>query len=595
MLKKKSYQTRLYFNVAITIFVIMFISGSIFYYYSARVLREQLERNTDESLKVVQSRIEDQYHTMEEITKRLQTSNALLELASHIKQQPGNHFVQNTKDKSKINNLFLESIISEDLSSSLHYMSIYGDYYSTFLNIYPYSEHVFSSEELGDYYVQANRLLGDSYQAVWAPHYDKWTDSGHEVFSALRVIRNNFEQFGIVEMSLDVEVLDRLCDLNEISDEYAVFIQSGGETVYKNGERDRTQYVEEYGQYDENVEYYFSDEDTLWVKSTSEKLGWTFVMKRSVQEFNESLDNLRRVILFSYSAGFGIILIFLYALTHSLIKPLRSLRDRLLLLSQKEQLSADMLVPTEDEIATLTVSIENLVQEIRLKDHILEETRRQTIQAHLNNLEAQINPHFLYNTLAVIGATGLESGKEDIYVMCETLSDLLRYSIKYENRPVSFASELENVKQYLFLMKKRYEDGIQISWNLSQELDDILIPKLIFQPIAENAFRHGFEGQKPPWRMEIETKKDAGRWYFTVKNDGKAFDMEKLINIERKMLEFKESTLASLEKEEAQGYGLENTLKRLYFYYGSQYYFEVVNGKDEVSITIGGSIGELQV
>ncbi len=595
MLKKKSYQTRLYGNVAIIIFIIMLISGSIFYYYSALVLREQLERNTDESLKVVQSRIEDQYHTMEEITKRLHASNVLLELAGQIKQRPGNHFVQNTKDKSKINHLFLESIISEDLSSSLHYMSIYGDYYSTFLNIYPYSEHVFSSEELEDYYVQANRLLGDSYQAVWAPHYDKWTDSEHEVFSVLRVIRNNFKQFGILEMSLDVEVLDQLCELNELSDEYAVFIQTGGETVYRNGERNRAQYIQESAYYDENMEYYFSDKNTLWVKSTSETLGWTFVMRRSVQEFNESLDNLRRVILFSYSTGFGIILIFLYALTHSLIKPLRSLRDRLLLLSQEGKNSADMVVPTEDEITTLTVSIENLVEEIRLKDHILEEARRQTIQAHLNNLEAQINPHFLYNTLAVIGATGLEGGKEDIYVMCETLSDLLRYSIKYENRPVLFASELDNVRQYLFLMKKRYEEGIQISWKLSPELDEILIPKLIFQPIAENAFRHGFEGQKPPWRMEIETKLDADRWYFTIKNNGKGFNEERLRSIERKMQEFKESTLASLEKEETQGYGLENTLKRLYFYYGSQYYFEVVNGKDEVSITIGGSIGELQV
>ncbi|MFT3984669.1 MAG: histidine kinase [Lachnospiraceae bacterium] len=595
MLKKKSYQTRLYGNVAIIIFIIMLISGSIFYYYSALVLREQLERNTDESLKVVQSRVEDQYHTMEEITKRLHASNVLLELAGQIKQRPGNHFVQNTKDKSKINHLFLESIISEDLSSSLHYMSIYGDYYSTFLNIYPYSEHVFSSEELEDYYMQANRLLGDSYQAVWAPHYDKWTDSEHEVFSVLRVIRNNFKQFGILEMSLDVEVLDQLCELNELSDEYAVFIQTGGKTVYRNGQRNRAQYTQESAYYNEDMEYYFSDKNTLWVKSTSETLGWTFVMRRSVQEFNESLDNLRRVILFSYSTGFGIILIFLYALTHSLIKPLRSLRDRLLLLSQEGKNSDDMLIPSEDEIATLTVSIENLVEEIRLKDHILEEARRQTIQAHLNNLEAQINPHFLYNTLAVIGATGLEGGKEDIYVMCETLSDLLRYSIKYENRPVLFASELDNVRQYLFLMKKRYEEGIQISWNLSRELDEILIPKLIFQPIAENAFRHGFEGQKPPWRMEIETKLDADRWYFTIKNNGKGFDEERLRSIEQKMQEFKESTLASLEKEETQGYGLENTLKRLYFYYGNKYYFEVVNGKDEVSITIGGSIGELQV
>jgi sensor histidine kinase YesM len=280
-------------------------------------------------------------------------------------------------------------------------------------------------------------------------------------------------------------------------------------------------------------------------------------------------------------------MLFLRGITYKMIQPIRNLRDYLLNLTNEEAVPTSQLAYSKNEVEVLAGSIENLVLRIRENDRALEEAKRANLQAQINNLEAQINPHFLYNTLSVIGCIGIENGLEDVYVMCETLAELLRYSIRYENMMVPFGREIENIEQYLFLMKKRYEGGLEIEWNLDNTLDDIFIPKLVFQPIVENAFAHGFEMEKPPWNLVITTKKTENKWYFTVKNNGKPFDMAIYKKICSRMQSFQQNMECSMETE---GYGLENTLMRLYYTYGENYSFEVTSEDGWVCIMIGGGL-----
>ena len=109
-----------------------------------------------------------------------------------------------------------------------------------------------------------------------------------------------------------------------------------------------------------------------------------------------------------------------------------------------------------------------------------------------NSLQAQINPHFLYNTLNVIGIMGTESHNPDIYDACRRLSSLMRYAIADKNGRNSIIGwEIENITDYLELMKLRFEHRVEYQVFCEEMLKNTEIPRLIFQPFVENVFEHG--------------------------------------------------------------------------------------------------------
>lgn len=592
MLKKLSFQIKLYLMVLLIIICVMLISGGAFYHYSSGLMQENFTANAEQSLDVVRARVEDQYGTMSDIVRRLHASSVMMEIVTSVRPEQGKYFIKNTKARQKLNSLFLESIIGEDVSTSLHYVSSGGEYSSTFMNLYPYSEHKFTLQEAEKCSAALMETAGKEYQYVSGPHMDIWTDTDHSVFSVIRPIRDNYQTYGVIEIDQDVSVLDRLSTL-EGMDDYRIFIVDRGKTVYENRERDLQKAEAEYsarGKTDFGTLISDGSSRNLWISSDSDELGMTFVMRLSAHTLDQRLMNMRIIIIVSYVLALVLIVFFLYAFTSSLVKPLRELKEKLLRISSEEQIDGEESAATENEVTSLTISIENLVREIRRKDYFLEEAKRNSIKAHLDMLESQINPHFLYNTLAVIGATGAEDGSMKVYNMCGTLAELLRYSIRYENRLVEFRNEIKNIQQYISIMKWRYENGLNVRWELDPSLDDVMIPKLILQPLVENCFKHGFEGVKPVWNLQISTRRIDGRWLFEVRDSGNVFSEEVITELQDNVTRFASSGMRSDNEHEQKRLGLESTLERLYMLYGDAMYWDIRNEEDYVTVTVGGPI-----
>ena len=124
------------------------------------------------------------------------------------------------------------------------------------------------------------------------------------------------------------------------------------------------------------------------------------------------------------------------------------------------------------------------------------------MQAQLNALQVQINPHFVYNTLNIISAKGMESGSEEISDLCDQFAQMLRYANDLRSRDASLGDELQNARRYLTLVKARYEDLLTFTIEAPEEALPMRIPKLTIQPLLENAlgarlFRaHGAAGNR---------------------------------------------------------------------------------------------------
>ena len=289
---------------------------------------------------------------------------------------------------------------------------------------------------------------------------------------------------------------------------------------------------------------------------------------------------------------------FLMVLTRNLTQPLRQLTDKLTVLEPGENISA---IPgsSDNEIIFLTNAIQGYLSEIYDQNQRLTEQRKRTLIAHYDAMEAQLNPHFLYNTLSVIGMTGLASGNMDVSNMCTELSQLLRYSLSYTGQSVILSQEIDNARHYLYIMKIRYEDDLEYEWQLDDSLNSITVPKLILQPLIENCFQHGFHQAgveiSPPWKISIRSHCDDTRWYLSISNNGAPFPEEKFAALHQKLSGFTFTGNQDMDYENTfrhQGYGLENTILRFHIYYRGEEYFHVSrNDSDNLTtVTIGGPL-----
>jgi two-component system sensor histidine kinase YesM len=185
-------------------------------------------------------------------------------------------------------------------------------------------------------------------------------------------------------------------------------------------------------------------------------------------------------------------------------------------------------------------------------------------EAELKALQAQINPHFIFNVLEIISWEARISENETIYKMTNSLGELLRARLTSNTREkIKIKEELEYVKFYLYLQEKRFEDKIKIDIFISDEkLLDYYIPKLSIQPIVENALVHGLENKIGKGNLNISIRGENKYICIEIMDDGIGFDTKK-ININNGN---NEDSL-----EERKHIGLINVNQRLKMIYGKDY------------------------
>lgn len=150
------------------------------------------------------------------------------------------------------------------------------------------------------------------------------------------------------------------------------------------------------------------------------------------------------------------------------------------------------------------------------------------MQANFNLLQTQINPHFIYNTLNVISGRGLSLGDESIGGICENIANMLRYSVSTEDKTALLSDEIAHVSNYLNLQKTRYEHRLTYSIDVSEELRNLQIAKLVLQPFVENSIVHGYKNGKQVMNISIVGRVEGDRWTLTISDDGAGFTEESL-------------------------------------------------------------------
>ena len=142
------------------------------------------------------------------------------------------------------------------------------------------------------------------------------------------------------------------------------------------------------------------------------------------------------------------------------------------------------------------------------------------MKAHMLALQTQMNPHFLYNTLSVIGAFGQMKGNVEVTQMCADLSKMLRYTVELKENNTRIEMELAHITSYLKLMRMRFDGILEYYINVDESILDIICSQTDIEPIIENIFKHGFVDINPPWYVWIEGFIEAGKWYIKISDNG---------------------------------------------------------------------------
>lgn len=283
------------------------------------------------------------------------------------------------------------------------------------------------------------------------------------------------------------------------------------------------------------------------------------------------VDNL--YILFGANAV--IILLFLGVLFWAAHKMASSLAQPIQELSEAMgHVQDETLVPVNiqteiREIGDLVRAYHFMLERIRklIKEKVQEEQRRKEIeieksQAELKFLRAQINPHFLFNTLNSIKWLARIHGDSPVEEMLVALGRLLECSMQRGNDFITLWEEIENVKAYLKIQQMRYGNKIKVEYNLQEDIRNMEVPKLIVQPLVENAIIHGIDENADGGTIFLRTWEQEGDLFVSVEDDGPGFLQE--------AEEIRE--LAPEEKKKRLGgIGIRNIDKRLWMIYGEGY------------------------
>lgn len=420
-----------------------------------------------------------------------------------------------------------------------------------------------------DWYQAA--MNSDTGIAVSSSHVQNAIQSSYKwVITLSRVLVNNRtgEKEGLFFVDLNYSAISNLCNNNNIGNKGYIFVlDEEGNVIYHPKQQLmygglRTEHIEEILACEgDSLTVREGTEKKLYTLSRSEKTGWTVVGAAYTSELLK--NNKQAQILYILAAMMLILGVFLMSnmLSRVITRPLRQLRDSMSMVERGQFDRANVEITMANEIGSLSKAYNLMTERIHtlMEENVYEQKQKR--KSELRALQAQINPHFLYNTLDSIIWMAEAGQDEEVVEMTSALAKLLRQCISNDSEQVELRQEMEYVHNYLTIQKMRYQDKLEYKIKVEPAVRHVMIVKLVLQPIVENAIYHGIKYKGTKGTLLIHARADGDDVCITIADDGIGMDEAALAAI------FDENVKESKQN----GVGVPNVQRRLQLYYGEQY------------------------
>lgn len=559
-LDRKSIKIQLASAFIITSVIPILLVNIISYYNTSRLVQRNVENMTRANLAQTMVSLDVWLDSYEDILFQIYTDDSIVELVDKI--NAGEDVANNRKMLRKIlRGLFY----TKDYVKSISIITESGElvFYdqltaSTTQTSWLDSVNL-SWQELYDQISSDNmtHLFPTGKKVVFGSNSWYLFHMGHRIID----YRDVEKKCGIVMVSIDVKLLEDVCGeptengLNFIVDGsgYLVSCANSGQVgkVVANGEtmeeRERA-----YGQVARQTGF-LGDREISIYSVHDEKTGWEIIRATGQDELVRGLHDQQKLLIFITLLSLMAVLLIMVSQVTRMTGSIKRVVETMRKAGRGDltiHMAPDKRRPTEIEI---------IAEEFNsMMDKLKKSTEKQK-NAEIAALEAQINPHFLYNTLDTINWIAIDKDEYEISNMITTLAGILRYGISNSNGIVKVRDEAEWLKQYIFLQQMKLKNSFECHINVEPELMELSIHKLLLQPFIENAILHGFEGVDRAHYLQMDMKRELDFIVITIKDNGCGIMPDVVQEMNRGIFR---------QTGDKNHIGMENAITRLHMYYG---------------------------
>jgi len=412
-----------------------------------------------------------------------------------------------------------------------------------------------------------------------------------DVVSVVRPIRdfNNYQnKIGAVRIDISLDEIESMLSrvnitngcLTYIIDRDGVFVGASDNEllpVYRLSDEHLNQAIEAGSRFisvwEREQEYWVCASEIL-------ETGWLLVTVLPEKELAGVISKMQSQYIISISILFIVVFFLSVPAINSITKRIELLVERMKLV-QEGNLSARLEVNSEDEIGQLTQNFNFMLERIKVLMRQQYKLGQELKTSELKALQAQINPHFLYNTLEMIGWLALEENPQQIRAVVRNLAEFYRLSLNRGETVTTIDNELKLVESYMYIQSTRFRNRIQLTIDVNPDILGYSIPNTTLQPIVENAIVHGIL-EKPTKSGNIIVEgsfNSEGMIELSVIDNGVGMSADQLEKLKK----------GKLVSNDSIGYGIKNIEKRLHLFFGNRcgvYYESKRNEVNKVKICI---------
>ncbi len=593
MKKSKNYRSSLTLRL-----ILAFIATSIIpiilynffaYYNTAKIVNDNMQELTRTNLAQVANSVDVWIESYEDILFQVYTNDDIIAMVEHINQSPDDLTLVTGQLRQNLRGLFYtkEYVKAISIITPSQDMVFY-DLLSGYMTKSSWMDNIgMSRQELYDILSNDNgtNMIPTRKAGVYNTDTYYLFHLGHRLINYKDVEK----QIGVVIVSIDEKMLKEICGNAdgegnaENADTFNFIVNHSGKMVsYKDdvmlGKKVIDWSDEEEIRRDRYLDFIrrqkeFADEYVTVEIVYNEKLQCDIVnvsnQNSVIQKLKAQQQILLVVMAFSLAALVAINILLIRSLTGSL-QNLVTIMKR----AGKGEMSARVEIHDSmpAEVETIAQQFNKMLGRVEESIQKEREAGERQKNAEIAALEAQINPHFLYNTLDTINWMAIDRDEYEISNSITALASILRYGINKSNAIVTVREECEWLRQYLFLQQTRLKNTFECGIHVSPEVLEWRVHKLLLQPFVENSILHGFEGKKGTHKLEIELIPKYNSLQIVIWDNGRGIPDE--------LTEQMNQGIFPVNHEKSH-IGMENAINRIHMYYGEDAKVLIESKKEE--------------
>ena len=543
-MKRSSLLVRMVISIFLVFLILLALVGTFYYQSSSSAIEATIEGNS-------QTTISQTSHFIQSYIKKLETTSTSLTQQTDVLAYAENP----SQDKVKgIRDLFLTILKADQDLKTVVLVTKSGQVISTDDSVQMKTSSDMMAE---DWYQKA---IHQGAKAVLTPA--RKSDSQWVISVTQELLDAKGANLGVLRLDISYETLEAYLNQLQLGQQgFAFIINENHEFVYhpQHTVYSSSSEMEAMKPYIETGQGYTPDHKSYVSQERIAGTDWTVLGVSSLEKLDQVRSQLMSTLL---GASFTSLLACLCLVWFSLkrwIAPLNDLRETMLEIASGNQnlrakeTGAYELREVTRQFNAMLDQIDQLMADI----HRQEETTR---QYELQALSSQINPHFLYNTLDTIIWMAEFQDSQRVVQVTKSLATYFRLALNQGKDLISLSDEINHVRQYLFIQKQRYGDKLEYEIDENPAFDKLVLPKLVLQPLVENALYHGIKEKEDQGHIKLSVQKKDSGLVIRIEDDGVGFQATS------------DSSQSQLKRG---GVGLQNVDQRLKLHFGDNYQMKI--------------------